>query len=385
MESLAFDDTQKLLQGIQEIYTCHNLDTFPIDALRIVDRLVPSDWPLFTLTNTRTGQLSLRYLPNFSGLSPELINVLEQVLSQDRDTHPIAQHMPQTLNGAYKLSDFVSQPELHSLENLYQHFLRQVSIEDQMIFFLPDINPGRWSELAQANTTLTGFILNRPSCSFVERDRLILNLLRPHLFQAYSNAQKFRQLNQNACQLQQSLDYLGTIVLNAEGRVISIAPQAIIWIETYFTKYSYYTQLPDQLWSWVKHQVDSLVHKSDLAEVCRPLRIQQNGRELIVRLVLESDARYLLILEEQTLSSFNSLELLGLSQRETEVLQWLMQGKDNKHIAVQLSIKVGTVRKHLENIYLKLGVGSRTEAISYALAKLGFLQSATTSAVKTAD
>jgi DNA-binding CsgD family transcriptional regulator len=385
MESLAFDDTQKLLQGIQEIYTCHNLDTFPIDALRIVDRLVPSDWPLFTLTNTRTGQLSLRYLPNFSGLSPELINVLEQVLSQDRDTHPIAQHMPQTLNGAYKLSDFVSQPELHSLENLYQHFLRQVSIEDQMIFFLPDISPGRWSELAQANTTLTGFILNRPSCSFVERDRLILNLLRPHLFQAYSNAQKFRQLNQNACQLQQSLDYLGTIVFNAEGRVISIAPQAIIWIETYFTKYSYYTQLPDRLWSWVKHQVDSLVHKSDLAKVYRPLRIQQNGRELIVRLVLESDARYLLILEEQTLSSFNSLELLGLSQRETEVLQWLMQGKDNKHIAVQLSIKVGTVRKHLENIYLKLGVGSRTEAISYALAKLGFLQSATTSAFKTAD
>jgi DNA-binding CsgD family transcriptional regulator len=123
----------------------------------------------------------------------------------------------------------------------------------------------------------------------------------------------------------------------------------------------------------VKYQVDGLVQKSDLAKVCRPLRIQQNGRELIVRLVLESDARYLLILEEQTLASFNSLELLGLSQRETEVLQWLMQGKDNKYIAVQLTIKVGTVRKHLENIYLKLGVRSRTEAISHVLDKLGCL------------
>ncbi len=373
MEALAFDDIQNLHQGIGQIYTCHNLDTFPIDALKIVDRLVPSDWPLFTLTNTRTGQLCLSYLPNFSDLSAELLDVLEQVLSQDREIHPIAQHMPQTLNGAYKLSDFVSQPELHALENLYQRCLRHVSVEDQMIFFLPDVNPGRWSELAHTNTTLTGFILSRSSCSFIERDRSILNLLRPHLFQAYSNAQKFWQIEQSAHQLQQSLDYLGTIVLNSEGRVISIAPQAIIWLETYFTTSSHCTQLPDHLWSWVKYQVSGLVHKSNLAKVCKPLRIDRNGRELTIRLVIESNTRYLLLLEEQTLASFNSLELLGLSQRETEVLHWLIQGKDNKYIAVQLSIKVGTVRKHLENIYFKLSVQSRTEAVTYALDKLGFL------------
>jgi DNA-binding CsgD family transcriptional regulator len=375
MESLTFDDTQKLLMGIQEIYTCHNLDTFPIDALKIVDRLVPSDWPLFCLTNTRTGQLFQTSLPSFSGLSPRLIEVLEKILSEDRQSHPIARNMPQTLHGSHKLSDFISQQELHSYEGLYQQFLRQLGVEDQMLFFLPDINPGRWSELAQADTTLTGFILNRPSCSFVERDRLILNLLRPHLFQAYSNAQKFRELQQNTCQLQQSLDYLGTIILNTEGRVISIAPQAIIWLETYFTKSSCCTQLPDHLWSWVKHQVDGLVHKSDLARVCKPLRIQQNGRELSIRLVLESDARYLLLLEEQTLAAFNSLELLGLSQRETEVLHWLMQGKDNKSISIQMNIRIGTTRKHLENIYLKLGVQSRTEAVASVLAKMGVLHS----------
>jgi DNA-binding CsgD family transcriptional regulator len=373
MESLGFDDTQQLLQGIGQIYTCHNLDTFPIDALKVVDLLVPSDWPLFVLTNTRTGQLFQTSLPSFSVLTPGLIEVLEKILSEDRENHPIARNMPQTLHGSHKLSDFVSQQELHSYEGLYQQFLRLIGVEDQMLFFLPDNNPGRWSELAQANTTLTGFILNRPSCSFVERDRSILNLLRPHLFQAYSNAQKFWQLKQNACQLQQSLDYLGTIVLDSEGIIRSIAPQAIIWLETYFTKSSYCTQLPDHLWSWVKHQVDGLAWKSDLAKVCRPLRVQQNGRELAIRLVIESNMRYLLLLEEQTLASFNSLELLGLSQRETEVLHWLMQGKDNKYIAIQLSIKVGTVRKHLENIYLKLGVQSRTEAVAHALDKLGLL------------
>jgi DNA-binding CsgD family transcriptional regulator len=53
-----------------------------------------------------------------------------------------------------------------------------------------------------------------------------------------------------------------------------------------------------------------------------------------------------------------------LSQRETEVLFWVMQGKDNKAIATQMSMGKSTIGKHLESIYRKLGVQSRTEAIA---------------------
>ena len=366
---LGAKDMQQLNQEIQQIYTIHNLDTFGLDTLKIIDRLVPSEIPSFNSTHLQTRQLSgifLHHSPDF--FTPEL----QEVVCKYYGEHPIAQHMQQTIGGAYKISDFITQSEFHCLEGLYQQYLGLFSIEDQMTIFLPQPSA---ENILLTEPMLVGFALNRTRRSFTERDRSILNLLRPHLFQAYFNAQRFRQLNQNAYQLQQSLDCLGTIVLNTEGRVISIAPQVIIWLETYFTKSSCCTQLPDHLWSWVKHQVNGLVHKSDLAQACQPLRVQQNGRELTVRLVLESDVRYLLLLEEQTLSSFSSLELLGLSQRETEVLKWLMQGKDNKYIAIQLTIKVSTVRKHLENIYLKLGVRSRTEAISSALDKLGFLQS----------
>jgi DNA-binding CsgD family transcriptional regulator len=130
------------------------------------------------------------------------------------------------------------------------------------------------------------------------------------------------------------------------------------------------------LWSWVKHQIAELTNKTDLPKACVPLRIQQTGKELVIRLVVEQlGARYLLLLEEQTLSPTNSLALLGLSQRETEVLSWVMQGKDNKEIAAHLSINVSTVRKHLESIYGKFGVHSRTEAIAQALGKLGFIHS----------
>jgi DNA-binding CsgD family transcriptional regulator len=374
METLSIEDIQILNQSIQQLYTLHNLATFGVDSLSIVDRLVPSDWPLFNLTNTRTGKLDQISLPKFGGIPPELMTVLEEVLSQDRENHPIAQNMPQTLHGAYKLSDFISQPELHRREGLYQQFLRPLGVEDQILFFLPNISPGNWSELAQSDTILTGFIINRHECSFTERDRLILNLIRPHIFQAYANAQKYQQLQQKSSQLQQSLDRLGTIVLDGEGRMKSIAPPAIALLETYFPKPTCgSSQLPDTLWSWIKHQVDCFIRNPNLSKTCEPLQIEQGSKQLRIRLVIEQpDVRYLLLLEEQTISLVNSLAILGLSQRETEVFALLMCGNDNKSIATKLNINPGTVRKHLENIYAKLDVQSRTESIAKALAKLGF-------------
>lgn len=117
-----------------------------------------------------------------------------------------------------------------------------------------------------------------------------------------------------------------------------------------------------------------MTHNSDLPQACLPLRIQKSGRQLTIRLLIElPGVRYLLLLEEQTLSSLNFLAALGLSQRETEVLALIIQGRDNKAIASQLSVYPSTIRKHLENIYQKWGVKSRTEAIAYALHQLGFL------------
>ena len=52
-----------------------------------------------------------------------------------------------------------------------------------------------------------------------------------------------------------------------------------------------------------------------------------------------------------------------LSSREKEVVELLLQGKSNKQIALALDISVRTVEFHLKNIYNKLQVTSRTEAI----------------------
>ena len=52
-----------------------------------------------------------------------------------------------------------------------------------------------------------------------------------------------------------------------------------------------------------------------------------------------------------------------LSAREMQVMRLVAKGMSNKDIAVDLGLTVRTVKAHLSNIFVKLDVASRTEAI----------------------
>jgi len=54
-----------------------------------------------------------------------------------------------------------------------------------------------------------------------------------------------------------------------------------------------------------------------------------------------------------------------LSKRETEILELLAKGLQNKEVAVQLFISDATVKKHIENIYAKLQLRSRVELVNW--------------------
>jgi DNA-binding CsgD family transcriptional regulator len=58
------------------------------------------------------------------------------------------------------------------------------------------------------------------------------------------------------------------------------------------------------------------------------------------------------------------IEMDRLTPREEEVLQWVALGKTNDEIASLLVVSTHTVRKHLENVYAKLGVHTRTAAVA---------------------
>ncbi|MUO78056.1 response regulator [Agrobacterium vitis] len=63
-------------------------------------------------------------------------------------------------------------------------------------------------------------------------------------------------------------------------------------------------------------------------------------------------------------------QAFGLTQRESEVLLWIARGKPNRDIGEILGLAARTVNKHLEQIYVKLGVENRASAAVKAAAVL---------------
>jgi DNA-binding NarL/FixJ family response regulator len=59
----------------------------------------------------------------------------------------------------------------------------------------------------------------------------------------------------------------------------------------------------------------------------------------------------------------------GLSRRELEVLLMVARGMSNQQIAVSLHLSEATIKRHLANIYPRIGVSSRGEAVRMALSK----------------
>jgi two-component system, NarL family, response regulator LiaR len=73
--------------------------------------------------------------------------------------------------------------------------------------------------------------------------------------------------------------------------------------------------------------------------------------------------------QPQNLHHHNSEAREGLTEREIEVLYTAAQGKSNKAIALLLGISDQTVQVHLRNIFNKLEVNSRSEAVAHAIGR----------------
>ena len=61
-----------------------------------------------------------------------------------------------------------------------------------------------------------------------------------------------------------------------------------------------------------------------------------------------------------------ALNTLGISQREQEVLALLANGQSNQQIADSLFVSINTIKTHIKNLYAKLEVSSRTQAVQKA-------------------
>lgn len=234
-----------------------------------------------------------------------------------------------------------------------------------MVFFIPT-----------APSTGIGFAIGRNTRDFSERDRLMLNLLRPHLMQAYDNAAALARMQQESVHAKQTVEKLdrAVVALGEKGRIRWCTERAGRWISEYFGPPQDAGRLPDDLRRWVEHQRSTVADERDIPQPRRPLVAEGAGKRLVVRLVAgDPEDGHLLILEERHIPfSAESLKSLGLTNREAEILAGIAQGNADKAIAENLYVSPLTVKTHLQHIYRKLGVKSRAEALSRALALLGF-------------
>jgi DNA-binding CsgD family transcriptional regulator len=95
------------------------------------------------------------------------------------------------------------------------------------------------------------------------------------------------------------------------------------------------------------------------------LKIMKPKKE-IQTIIVEKNVLVKELTEQDLLHIEQQKQLLGLSSRELEVLQLMAQGLSNQEIADQLFLSVPTVKTHSSNLFLKLDVKRRTQAIEKA-------------------
>ena len=336
-----------------EIYALRDLDAFPDHVLRAISKIVPAD----VITYTEVG---LHGEPTARVVHPARIvssNFL-QTFEHHKHEHPLIRHFSENPQARVaKISDFLTQREFHRL-GLYSEFFRKMDVEYQVVIGLPAPSP-----------RVGGVALSRRGLDFAERDRMLLSVLQPHIVQAHRNAKSFSEVKREAALVLTGLEEIGRgIVLLTSGGAIRVATRlARQWLTTYFGHRALRAKhLPEALQRWVKFQETTVSSSGDIISAREPLVVEGQEGRLIVRLISADGGSFLLLQQQDTVLRPASLEVLGLSRREAEVLAWVAQGKTDAAIGTILSLSPRTVAKHLQHIYERLGVENRSSAAALA-------------------
>jgi CheY-like chemotaxis protein/DNA-binding CsgD family transcriptional regulator len=178
---------------------------------------------------------------------------------------------------------------------------------------------------------------------------------------------------QNARQMKQArtaLDAFGqatVAVRAADGKLVWQTPLARKLLGEYFEAVD--DQAPDALLKWIADAHRARREGRDPAA----LLLAAGSRRLLASFHDQTgDDEWLVVLrEENDASAIESLiAAFRLTQREAEVLYWVVQGKTSNDIGEILGNSPRTVNKHLEHVFEKLGVETRTAAANLALSRM---------------
>ena len=198
-------------------------------------------------------------------------------------------------------------------------------------------------------------------------------------------ARHVRQGAVERSQARNALDAFGyaTItVRESDGRLMWQTPLARDLLRIYCGTESPTT--PPAVLQWLRRHLGDLVGAGEQREPPR-LTLENGPRRLTFRLhqrvgdedgEVDAGGDWLIVMQETSDASVLSsvAGAFGLTAREAEVLYWVVKGKINRDIGDIIGASPATVKKHLERIYAKLGVETRTAAAAMAINRVPLLQ-----------
>ena len=335
MLTLTGRDAERLLQFVGEAEAVDGDQPFTGDLLVELGRLVEADWVTYNELDRVRRRNLLRVAR--TGDEDDDDDVPEGLFWDFViEKHPVCLRHQQGSPGALKLSDFLSRRELHRTR-LYDVWFRPLGVEYELNVPIP-------SPLWHTKT----FLFDRQGGrDFTERDRLVLELLQPHLTRLWQAARTRRLLSAALAAVERASahDRRGVILSGRAGQIEFASASARRLLREFFPGWRD-ARLPPAFHEWLESGPD------------RPLVRRRGRRQLRVE---RSDGA--LLLEEAPAD-------VVLTAREREVLAWVARGKTNAEIAQLLWLAPSTVRTHLENVYAKLDVNTRTAAVAHFLGLL---------------
>ena len=198
------------------------------------------------------------------------------------------------------------------------------------------------------------------------------------------SARHARQGALERSQARNALDAFGyaTITVRAQdGRLMWQTPLARELLQRYCGTEA--PQTPPAVLQWLRRHLGTA---QALREPPR-LTLENGPRRLTFRLHQQvgdqdsgdnpsTDGDWLIVMQETSDASVLEAmaQAFGLTAREAEVLYWVAKGKINRDIGDILGASPATVKKHLERVYAKLGVETRTAAAAMAINRVPLLQ-----------
>jgi len=352
VEQLSTTDWRDLVEFLHESYALRDLDGFVDHLLAHLGKLVPADVIVYNEYRFKNNRIIWKQNP------PIALPGSERIWERFSHEHPILGHIRRTRDGgAVKISDFASRRQFRATQ-LYNEFFRPLNIDQQMhaLFGAPQ-------------SLLAGLALNRRRRDFSERDRRLLNALRPHLFRAYQNARALTELLEEAAVLRRALEEVdrGVVVLSRGGGIKFMTDRARRWLDAYFgATPRRRNRLPEALGGWAAQQMRA-AGEPGRTRPAAPFAVERDNARLYAELVRNGAQAMILLDVQRNFPEPAALKPLGLTNRETEVLAWMACGKTNAEIGRILASKPRTIEKHVERILQKLAVETRTAAVAAAV------------------